>query len=84
MLKGKIDADGILVIKRGAREKKCDCPEQPDSYCGDWCPLFDQNGEPPAVSQAGEFYVLKICKAELALAEFKDERSWINEPAKKS
>jgi len=84
MLKGRIERNGTLTLIRAGFRTSPLCPRT-GKHCGDWCPLFDQNGEPPAVSEMpNTFYVLRLCDAELALAEFKDEREWNETETKES
>jgi hypothetical protein len=39
-LRGKIDKDGIIWNERCGVMKKQRCINNPDTYCGDWCPAF--------------------------------------------
>jgi hypothetical protein len=46
-VKAEIDLDGHLWIMRGGIRKPQTCPhassEGGSEYCGDWCPLFEEN-----------------------------------------
>ena len=44
-MKAKIDRNGILKVERAGEMKTQCCPYTPGnytSYCGDWCPKFDE------------------------------------------
>ena len=42
-MKIEISDKGFLRIERAGKMKTQSCPYHPDTFCGDWCPLF---GEP--------------------------------------
>jgi hypothetical protein len=71
-VKGKINKDGYLSIKRGDSQKDQYCMHRPDAVgCGDWCPQF---GEPDPEMSSNRMY-LEICdRKTFCFAELEDLR----------
>ena len=87
-MKGKINKQGHLAIKRAGKVKVQVCPyQQDDSICGDWCPLFAEptiskwmgSPDPNAANRAKDpkHWDLKICQNTLFFDERVDERERI-------
>ncbi len=78
-MKGKIDRHGQLWIERAGKLKIQGCPNQEDSYCGDWCPLFGESkvsrwmGSPNPDAEDREsdhrHWDLEICKKTILFDE---------------
>ena len=84
-MKGKIDKGGNLLIERANQMKLQGCPvDTEDSYCGDWCPLFEEpkisqwmgSPDPDAPNRAKDPrpWDVRICKKTIFLDELVDER----------
>jgi hypothetical protein len=56
-----INECGALKILRRSKFKFQYCMHQPETYCGDWCPLFGDIVEGISNTQT-----LKICKVRLS------------------
>lgn len=77
-MKGRIDKNGILLIKRGSEYKAQACPFSTEHYCGQRCALF---GEPEETKQpkipassCNPVASLSLCKKKLYFDVFIDER----------
>ena len=66
-MKGKIEKNATLMIKRGDEWRMQMCPYGMGA-CGDSCPLF---GEPVLV---GDRHSLSLCRKQLLFKEFEDLR----------
>ena len=90
-MEGIINSLGYLYIRRAGTNKAqvcpffTDIPSEPQQYCGDWCPLFEE----PEFERTAEYNTrtkentvlidsgsttLKLCKAFLKFTSFVDER----------
>jgi hypothetical protein len=45
-MKGTINKEGRLLIKRNNKliEQSCPYTTDPDNHCSHWCPLFEEDG----------------------------------------
>ena len=75
-MKAKIDKDGCLHLERAGKFKIQCCPYSTrfepggSSYCGDWCPLFEEPTEDPNNKVVAIF----LCERSIYADELIDER----------
>ena len=68
-MRGRINEDGYLLIKRGSFMKTQGCPRTQAESCGGWCPMF---GEP--VYDDGKIYLAICNRNDLIFDELEDQR----------
>ena len=63
-MKIKISNKGVLYLDRGGELKPQFCPfDKTESFCGDWCPLFDESSlhaDHPSLELCRAFYDIDL------------------------